>query len=128
MKGANFVTVFQNRGLLVINDQLRNAEMELAAKQANLKQRIDSPRTMKKDQQTIKVLENQLEKSLKTLNDLQSENKNLRKSIDVHRKEQGVQDKVIQGFAKEIRNINERVKTMNKTTQSSSKGAQDTNN
>lgn len=116
------------RGLLVINDQLRNAEAELATKQASLKARIDSPRTMKKDEQTIKVLQNQLEKSLKTLNDLQSENKNHRKEIDVCRKEQGVQDKVISGYNKEIKSITERVKTLNKTTQSSSKGSQDTNN
>jgi len=47
----------------------------------------------------------------------------LRKDIDVHRKEQGVQDKVIGGYNKEIRNITERVKTLNKTTQSSSNGA-----
>ena len=83
---------------------------------------------MKKDQQTIKVIENQLEKQLKTLNDLQSENKNLRKDIDVCRKEQGVQDKVIAGYQKEIKTITERVKALNKTTQSSSKGSQDTNN
>jgi NCAIR mutase (PurE)-related protein len=83
---------------------------------------------MKKDEQTIKVLQNQLEKSLKTLNDLQSENKNHRKEIDVCRKEQGVQDKVISGYNKEIKSITERVKTLNKTTQSSSKGSQDTNN
>ena len=108
---------------MVINDQLRNTEADLAARQAALKQRVDSPRTMKKDQQTIKVIENQLEKSLKTLNDLQSENKNLRKQIDVHRKEQGVQDKVINGYNREIRQITERVKGLNKTTQSSQKGA-----
>lgn len=74
------------------------------------------------------MLQNQLEKSLKTLNDLQSENKNYRKEIDVCRKEQGVQDKVITGYNKEIKSITERVKTLNKTTQSSSKGSQDTNN
>ena len=113
---------------MLLNDQLRNAELELAQKQANLKSRIDSPRTMKIDQAKIKVLENQLEKQLKTLNDLQSENKNLRGEIDVHRKEQSVQDKVIQGYQREIRQITERVKTLNKTTQSANKGSQDTNN
>ena len=49
--GQKLIFVTANfRGLLVINDQLRNAEAELATKQAGLKARIDSPRTMKKDE------------------------------------------------------------------------------
>jgi hypothetical protein len=43
---------------------------------------------MRKDQQKIKLLENQLDKALVKFNDLQSSNKNLRKEIDVWRKQQ----------------------------------------
>jgi hypothetical protein len=43
---------------------------------------------MKKDTMQTKVLENQLDKNYKDLNKLQSENKNLRDSINVMRKEQ----------------------------------------
>lgn len=43
---------------------------------------------MKKDTMQAKVLENQLDKNYKDLNKLQSENKGLRDSINVMRKEQ----------------------------------------
>lgn len=88
---------------MVTLDNLRQAEINLKNKQTALKERVASPRAMAKDRQLIKVMENQLEKSLKTLNDLETENKNLRKEIDVCRKEQGVQDKVTASYTKEIK-------------------------
>jgi len=40
----------EKKGVLLLNDQLRNAEMELTMKQTNFKARIVSPRTMKQYQ------------------------------------------------------------------------------
>jgi coiled-coil domain-containing protein 63/114 len=62
------------------------------------------------------------------LNDLETENKNLRKEIDVCRKEQGVQDKVISSYTKEIKQLTEKAKGMLKNTANTTKGAQDTSN
>jgi len=48
-------------------------------------------------------LENQLDKNLVKYNDLQSENKTLRKQIDVMRKEMKNQVRVNTGYGKDIK-------------------------
>ena len=75
---------------MVLEDQFRNAQEELKEKKDSLKSNRPSPAAMKADQLEIKRLENQLDKFLVTHNDLQSQNKNLRKEIDVCRKQQDV--------------------------------------
>ena len=101
---------------MVLEDQYRNANEELKEKKESLKANRPSPAAMKADQSEIKRLENQLDKHLVAFNDLQSQNKGLRKQIDVCRKQQDVQNKVNNGYNREIRSIVDRVKKLNNLT------------
>ena len=101
---------------MVLEDQFRNAQTELKDKKESLKANRPSPAAMKADQLEIKRLENQLDKLLVNHNDLQSQNKQYRKEIDVCRKQQDVQNKVNAGYNREIKQIVERVKKLNNLT------------
>jgi len=83
---------------------------------------------MRADQLEIKRLENQLDKFLVSHNDLQSQNKQYRKEIDVCRKQQDVQNKVNAGYNREIKQIVERVKKLNNLTQTGQRGSEETQN
>lgn len=72
---------------MILEDQYKQAQNELNEKSENLKNIRPATAKVKKDTQLIKVLENQLDKNLKSYNDLQSGNKSLRQQIDVMRKE-----------------------------------------
>jgi DNA repair exonuclease SbcCD ATPase subunit len=72
---------------MILEDQYKQAQNELNEKSENLKNVRPATAKVKKDTQLIKVLENQLDKNLKSYNDLQSGNKSLRQQIDVMRKE-----------------------------------------
>jgi hypothetical protein len=73
---------------MVLEDQHKQALEELGEKKENLKVVRPTTAMMKKDQHKIKQLENQLDKANVIFNDLQAQNKNLRKEIDVWRKQQ----------------------------------------
>ena len=113
---------------MVLEDQYRNACEELTEKKESLKKNRPTPARMKADQSEIKRLENQLDKALTCYNDLQSGNKKLRKQIDVQRKQQDVQNKVNNGYNREIKNIVERVKKSNNLTQTGTRGSEETQN
>jgi len=59
---------------------------------------------------------------------LQSTNKGLRKEIDVMRKEMKNQLRVNQGYAKDIRNANEKAKKLNSNTYAGQRVSEETNN
>ena len=113
---------------MVLQDQYVNAEKELKLKKESLKANRPSPAAMRADQNEIKRLENQLDKYLVAHNDLQSQNKQYRKEIDVCRKQQDVQNKVNAGYNREIKQIVERVKKLNNLTQTGQRGSEETQN
>lgn len=83
---------------------------------------------MSKFRADIKVLENQLDQALTKYNDLQSKNRGLRKEIDVMRKQQGVQNRVNNGYIAEIKKASETIKNLNVKTQTGARGYEETNN
>ena len=84
---SNLVYVcFAFRRLMVLEDQHKQAMDELVDKRETLRAR-PSASDMKRDQTEIKLLENRLDKALHSFNDVQSQNKQLRKDIDVWRKQ-----------------------------------------
>ena len=113
---------------MVLQDQYVNAEKDLKLKKESLKANRPSPAAMRADQLEIKRLENQLDKFLVSHNDLQSQNKQYRKEIDVCRKQQDVQNKVNAGYNREIKQIVERVKKLNNLTQTGQRGSEETQN
>ena len=72
---------------MILEDQTKQANDELTERKNQLRTRPTTAK-MRKDQHEIKLMENQLDKALVKFNDLQSANKNLRKEIDVWRKQQ----------------------------------------
>lgn len=76
----------------------------------------------------IKQIENQLDKLLVGHNDLRSQNKALRKEINEARNQSQVQNQVCSGYGREIKQIVDKIKKMNTSTQTGNRGAQDTQN
>jgi len=64
------LTVSNFRRLMILEDQYKQALNELTEKQENLKQVRPATAKVKKDTQLAKVLENQLDKNLKSYNNL----------------------------------------------------------
>jgi hypothetical protein len=87
-----------------------------------------STATVKKDQHTMKTMENQLDQNLKHFNQLQAENKTLRQQIDVMRKEMKNQIRVNYGYGKDIKVCNEKAKKLNTTTYQGQRVSEETNN
>jgi len=72
---------------MVLEDQHKQALEELTERRDTLRTRPSTAK-MRRDGHEIKLLENQLDKCLVKFNDLQAQNKQLRKEIDVWRKQQ----------------------------------------
>ena len=113
---------------MILEDQYKQAQNELNEKSENLKNVRPATAKVKKDTQLIKVLENQLDKNLKSYNDLQSGNKSLRQQIDVMRKEMKNQNRVNTGYGKDIKVANEKAKKLNTTTYQGQRVSEETNN
>ena len=113
---------------MVLEDQYKQAFEELKQKRESLKTNFPSPEKMKQDQHYIKLLENQLDKALKSFNDLQSGNRGLRGQIDVMRKEQENQNRSNAGYMRDIKATVEAVKKLNALTQSGSHESEQTQN
>jgi hypothetical protein len=101
------------RAFMVLCDQEKELREQLRDKREHLK--VVRPSTAKnlKDKAEIKVLENRCDKALVTLNDLQSQNKTLRKDIDVWRKELRNQHRVNKGYNREINKSVDDIKKLN---------------
>ena len=86
----SFTTKYEHekKRLLILEDSLSTAADLRKAKEIELKKERPSTAKMRKDQAECKRLENQLDKNYKDLNGLESQNRTLRKEIDVMRKEQ----------------------------------------
>ena len=112
---------------MVLEDQHKQANDELEERQKQLRARPSTAK-MRKDQHEIKLLENQLDKALVKFNDLQSTNKNLRKEIDVWRKQQRNQTRVNQGYQKEIQAVVNKVSKLNAQTYQGQRICEETNN
>ena len=87
---------------MILERQHKEALDELAEKEGNLKTIRPTTAKMRRDQHEIKLLENRLDKALVHFNDLQAQNKDLRRQIDVWRKQQRNQTRVNRGFTREI--------------------------
>jgi hypothetical protein len=72
---------------MVLEDQHKQAMEELGTRRQTLRERPTTGK-MRKDNYEIKQMENRLDKALTSYNDLRSGNKELRKEIDVWRKQQ----------------------------------------
>lgn len=97
-------------------------------KQARLKQNRPSSAEMRRQHAEIKLLENKLEKALTQFNSLKSANRSMRKEIDVMRKQQGVQNRVNEGYKAEIKKASETIRNLNIKTQTGARGYEETNN
>jgi hypothetical protein len=113
---------------MILEDQYKNACDELAEKKEHIKKVRPSTAQIRKDNQQVKVLENQLDKCLVKYNNLQAENKTLRKEIDVMRKEQKNQNRVNKVYNHELRVTNEKAKKLNTTTFQGQRVSEETNN
>lgn len=83
---------------------------------------------MTKDSQNVKLLENQLDKSLKRHSDQQAVNRDLRAQIDVKRKEQKTQLRVNKNLLKDIAATIEQAKKLSQGSYSGQRVAEETNN
>lgn len=98
---------------MVLCDQEKELRQQLLEKQESLKNVRPPTAKMRRDQQEIKVLENRCEQVATKLNDLQAVNKNLRKKIDVQRKQLAKQKIVNKGYSREINQTVEEIKKLN---------------
>jgi multidrug resistance efflux pump len=73
---------------MILEDQIKQAQEELAEAHARLKQVRPPTAQMKRDLHRIKVMENKVEISVNRYNQIQSTNRSYRAEIDVMRKEQ----------------------------------------
>ncbi len=105
-----------SRRLMILEDQLKQANEELLEKKENIKQIRPPTAKMQKDAHQIKLFENQLEKALVKYNELQAQNRKLRADIDVMRKEQRNQIRVNKTLVKDISVTSDDCKKLNVTT------------
>ena len=113
---------------MILEDQLKQANEELAEKKETIKQIRPPTAKMQKDTHQIKLLENQLEKSLTRYNELQAQNRKLRLEIDVMRKEMRNQVRVNKTLVKDISVTAEDAKKLNVTTYHGQRISEETNN
>ena len=113
---------------MILEEQYKEACLDLESKQKNLKEVRPSTAKVKKDGAKVKVLENQLDKHLVQYNRIQAENKTLRHQIDVMRKEYKNQGRVNNGYNRDIRMANEKAKKINQTTYQGQRVSEETNN
>lgn len=113
---------------MILERQHKEALDELAEKEGNLKSIRPTTAKMRRDQHEIKLLENRLDKALVHFNDLQAQNKDLRRQIDVWRKQQRNQMRVNRGFSREIGAAVEQVKKLNNATYQGQRVSDETNN
>eukprot|EP00347_Sterkiella_histriomuscorum_P022526 403338159 len=126
----NFTKKFEHekKRLMILEDQLKQANEELNEKKENIKQIRPPTAKMQKDGYQIKLFENQLEKSLVKYNDLQATNRKLRQEIDVMRKEQRNQIRVNKTLVKDISLTADDAKKLNVTTYQGQRISEETNN
>ena len=113
---------------MILEDQLKQANEELAEKKETIKQIRPPTAKMQKDTHQIKLLENQLEKALTRYNELQAQNRKLRLEIDVMRKEMRNQVRVNKTLVKDISVTAEDAKKLNVTTYHGQRISEETNN
>jgi len=101
---------------MVLDDQHKQACDELEQKKAHLMTIRPATAKMKKDQHRIKQLEKELDHCNVLFCQIQAENKNLKKEIDVWRKEQRNQNRVNSGLTSEITQTIKKVKELNNFT------------
>ena len=101
---------------------------ELNEKKENLKQIRPTTAKMRKDNAQIKLMENQLEKALVKLNEVNFKNDTLRAEIDVKRKQMKTQIRVNNDLTEEIKKTSDNAKKMNVTTYSGQRISEETNN
>mmetsp|Transcript_23943 Transcript_23943/g.36667 ORF Transcript_23943/g.36667 Transcript_23943/m.36667 type:complete len:130 (-) Transcript_23943:1074-1463(-) len=111
----NFTKKFEHekKRLMILEDQYKQACEELVEKQAQLKTVRPATAKVKKDVAMVKTMENQLEQNNVKYNNLQAENKNLRRQIDMMRKEMKNQIRVNQVYSKELKHTNDKAKKLN---------------
>lgn len=100
---------------------------ELTSRKTTLRERPTTGK-MRKDNYEIKQLENRVDKALTAYNDLRAGNKQLRKEIDVWRKQQRNQNRVNKGFSREIGGAVENVKKLNNSSYQGARISEETNN
>ena len=126
----NFTTKFEHekKRLMILEDTYKQACTELEEKREHLKKERPSTAKMKKDNQQVKVLENQLDKNYKDLNKLQSENKSLRDQINVMRKEQKNQQRVNNNYSREMKGVEDKALKLNNVTYHGQRMSEELNN
>lgn len=112
---------------MVLCDQEKELRDQLKEKREHLKTVRPTTAKMRRDQHEIKLLENRCEKALNTLNDLQAQNRNLRKDIDTWRKQLKNQNRVNKGYNREISKCVDEIKKLNQQTYNGQRFCQDTN-
>lgn len=101
---------------MILEDQYKQALNEIAEKKAHLSEVRPTSAQVKKDNHNVKLLENQLDKCLVKYNNLQAENRTLRKQIDVMRKEQKNQNRVNKVYNVELKQTGEKAKKLHTTS------------
>lgn len=113
---------------MVLDDQHKQACDELEQKKAHLMTIRPATAKMKKDQHRIKQLEKELDHCNVLFCQIQAENKNLKREIDVWRKEQRNQNRVNSGLTSEITQTIKKVKELNNFTYQGQRVSEELNN
>lgn len=114
------------RHLMVLADSEKELREQLREKKEQLKMIRPSTPKMRADQKQIQVFENRCQEATIKLNALQSQNKGLRKEIDVWRKQLRNQTRVNKGYNREINKAVDDIKKLNVATYNGSRFCQDT--
>jgi chromosome segregation ATPase len=112
---------------MVLCDQEKELREQLREKKESLKKVRPPTAKMSKDKNQIKLLENRCEQALTKFNELQSQNKSLRKQIDTWREQLRNQGRVNKVYNKEIGKHVDEIKKINGFTYNGQRFCQDTN-
>lgn len=117
-----------DRRLMILEDQIKQANEELREADQRLKKVRPPTATMRKDMHKITILENNLEKHMLKYSNLQSKNRSLREEIDVMRKEHRNLLRANKSLIKDITSQSDEARKINLMGQSGQRVTDETNN
>jgi hypothetical protein len=113
---------------MILEDQYRQALAQKKEKQKTSNVDRLSGNNQKKTKARIKVLENQLEKQVTKYNSIMSKNKELKRQVDVKRKELDTGEKVLKGLERDLKKATKAIKQKNMDNVRMSADTEDTHN
>ncbi len=124
----NFTKKYEHerKRYMILEDQYKQALKE--NKEETVSPDILSGTAVKKQKAKIRVLENQLEKSVTQYNSVMSKNKTQQQQVDVMRKELKTTNKVLKGLDRDMMKLTKKIKKVNEDNATMQKDTEETNN